>query len=67
MKPAPGLEKWDKLIVLFSIFIASQIPSHVHVNPGYREKSADLQGTLKLHMRFYNRIYQGHRDPRNEN
>ena len=30
--------------------------SYVHVRPGYREKSADLQGTLKLDLRFYNRI-----------
>ena len=28
----------------------------VHVHPGYREKSADLQGTLKLHMQLYNRM-----------
>ena len=32
------------------------IPSYVHVRPGYREKSADLQGTLKPHLQFYNRF-----------
>ena len=34
----------------------SYIPSYVHIHPGYREKSADLQGTLKLHLRFSNKI-----------
>ena len=33
--------------------------------PGYREKPADLQGTLKLHVQFYNRISKSQR-PRNE-
>ena len=28
----------------------------MHVRPGYRENLVDLQGTLKLHMQFYNRI-----------
>ena len=44
----------------------SCIPSHAHVCPGYREKSVDLQGTLKLHLPFYNRISRSHR-PCNEN
>ena len=44
----------------------SYIPSYVHVCPGYREKSADLQGTLKLHVRFYNRILKL-QTPCNEN
>ena len=30
----------------------SYIPSYVHVRPGYREKSPDLQGTLKSHLHF---------------
>ena len=37
----------------FSLFY---IPSYVHVRPGFREKSANLQGTLKPHLRFYNRF-----------
>ena len=28
----------------------SYIPLYVHIHPGYREKSADLQGTLKVHL-----------------
>ena len=44
----------------------SYIPLYMHVHPGYREKSADLQGTLKLYMRFYNKISRSQR-PRNEN
>ena len=43
----------------------SYIPLYVHIYPGYKEKSADLEGTLKLHMRFYNRISRLQR-PRNE-
>ena len=34
---------------VFTPFSLSYIPSYVHVRPGYREKSADLQGTLKVH------------------
>ena len=32
------------------------IPSYMPIRPGYREKSAGLQGALKVHLRFYNRI-----------
>ena len=38
------------------ILSLSYIPSYVHIHNGYREKSADLQRTLKLHLQFYNRI-----------
>ena len=38
----------------------------MHVRPGYREKLADLQGTLKLHLRFYDRILRL-QTPRNKN
>ena len=38
----------------------------MYVRPGYREKLADLQGTLKAHLRFYNKISRSHR-PCNEN
>ena len=38
----------------------------MHVRPGYREKSANLQGTLKVHLRFYNRISRL-QSPHNEN
>ena len=44
----------------------SYIPSYVHVRPGYKEKSPDLQGTLKAHLRFYNRMSRSYR-PCNEN
>ena len=44
----------------------SYIPSYVHVRPGYREKSANLQGTLKPNLRFYNRFLRL-QTPRNEN
>ena len=39
----------------------SNIPSHVHIRPGYRDKLADLQGTLKLQVQFYNRISRSQR------
>ena len=39
---------------------------HPIVCPGDREKSAALQGKLKLHVRFYNRISMSQR-PHNEN
>ena len=42
------------------------IASYVHIRPGYREKSLNLQGTLKLHLRYYNRISRLQK-PRNEN
>ena len=42
------------------------MPSYVHVRPGYRENSTDLQVTLKLHLQFYDKISRSHR-PRNEN
>ena len=38
----------------------------MHIRPGYREKSANLQGTLQLHVRFYNKISRWQR-PHNEN
>ena len=38
----------------------SHIPSYVYVRPGYREKSADLQGNVKVHLRFYDRISRLH-------
>ena len=41
-------------------------PLCIKLCPCYREKLADLQGTLKLHVRFYNRISRLQR-PRNEN
>ena len=41
------------------------IPSYMHVRPDHREKLADLQGTLKLHLQFYDRTSRSHR-PRNE-
>ena len=44
----------------------SYIPSYVHICPGYREKLVDLQGTLKVHVQFYNRISRSYR-PCNEN
>ena len=44
----------------------SYIPSYVHVRPGYREKLADLQGTHKPHLRFYNRFLRL-QTPRNKN
>ena len=44
----------------------SYIPPYVYVRPGYRDKSAGLQGTLKVHLRFYNRILRL-QTPRNEN
>ena len=44
----------------------SYIPLYVHVRPSYREKTADLQGTLKPHVRFYNRISRS-QTPRNKN
>ena len=37
-------------------------PSYVHVHPGYKEKSPDLQGTLKLHL-LVKTEYQGRRGP----
>ena len=49
-----------------SILSLSYISSYMHARPGYREKLANLQGTLKLHMRFYNRILRLQRPP-NEN
>ena len=48
-------------IVAESDLSLSYTPSYVHVRPGYREKSADLQGTLKAHLRFYNRISRLHK------
>ena len=39
----------------------SYIPSYVHVRPGYREKSPDLQGTLKAHD--FRTKYQGRTGP----
>ena len=39
-----------------SMISLSYIQAYVHVCPVYREKSADLQGTLKLHVQFYNLI-----------
>ena len=47
--------------LLFIILSLSYIPSYVHVRPGYREKSPDLQGTLMVHLRFYNKISRSHR------
>ena len=44
----------------------SYIPLYVHVRPGYREKSANLQGTLKPNLRFYNRFLRL-QTPCNEN
>ena len=44
----------------------ASLTSRRNVRPGYREKSADLQGALKLHLQFYNRISRSHR-PCNEN
>ena len=44
----------------------SYVPLYVHLRPGYREKSADLQRTLKLYMQLYNRISRS-QTPRNEN
>ena len=38
----------------------------MHVRPGSRDKSTDLQGALKLHMPFCNRISML-QTPRNEN
>ena len=43
----------DQNIVILSL---SYIPSYVDVHSGYREKSADLQGKLKLHVQFCNRV-----------
>ena len=44
----------------------SYIPSYVHVHPGYREKSDNSQGMLKLHIQFYNVMLRLHR-PHNDN
>ena len=50
-----------------SIYSLSYIPSDMHVLcPGYREKWANLQGTLKLHMQFFNKMLRLQR-PGNEN
>ena len=40
----------------------SYIPSYVYVHPGYREKLADLQGTLKVPCNFITE-FQGRTDP----
>ena len=50
---------------MYTTFIAKATLTS-HIRPGYREKLADLQGTLKLHMQFYNRISRLQR-PRNKN
>ena len=54
---------WESFTACLSF---SYIPSYVHVRPGYREKLPDLQGTLKVHLRIYNKISSLHR-PCNEN
>ena len=53
----------DKLYICVSMdwLSPSYIPSYVHVRPGYREKSPNLQGTLKLHVQFYDRISRSQR------
>ena len=47
--------------VIMSFLASFTSPLYVHVRPGYREKSADLQGTLKLPLQFYDRISRSHR------
>ena len=69
---ADNVNKWGEPTTLVrrmhvpSLLSLSYIPSYVHVRPGYREKSPDLQGTLKAHLRFENKISRSHR-PCNEN
>ena len=57
---------YSKAILEIFALSLSYIPSYVHIRPGYREKSGDLQGTLKVHLQFYDRISRSHR-PCNEN
>ena len=38
----------------------SYIPSYVHICPGYREKSPDVQGTLDMHI-FSACTHYGHK------
>ena len=44
----------------------SYIPSYMHIRPVYREKSADLQGTVQVCLRFYNKISRSY-SPCNKN
>ena len=51
------------VVLLLSL---SYIPSYMHVHPGYSKKSANLQGTHKVHLRFYNKMSRSY-SPCNEN
>ena len=48
------------------ILSLSYMPKYVHVHPGYIEKLVNVQGTLKLHVRFCDRSSRSQR-PHNEN